>query len=398
VDETAHLDVTDWGDGILTLRSHASGRLLTGAYWPMRADAERVGGWVVQESFRRHVHDDGAWSLLHLGTGRWVRVLRDSGLLAAEAVTIDQAERFEVRTIVSGQESVARLAASADVVFVAVGNDPHLAGRETEDRPHLMLPESAAALWRVARGANERCVLTLISSYPYVLPQGVRDAATITWSSHAGQELGHGLVDVFSGDREPRGRLAQSWPARPEQAGDLFDYDTARQRATYRHQPDPYAFAIGHGCTYSDVVYESIALVRNTATAPTPTHRHAAFDPRPHDSVACAAVTVRNTGDRPAEELVQLYVLAPTDLPIAGPLRILVAYQRVRLEAGEHRTVELEFPLARLAVWDDSVRLPGAVHDWVHAGALRVQPGRYRIGAGPSADVLSVEDTFTVLP
>ena len=63
----------------------------------MRADADRVGGWVVQESFRRHVHSDGTWSLLHLGSGRWVRVMRDSGLLAAEAVTLEAAERFGVQ-------------------------------------------------------------------------------------------------------------------------------------------------------------------------------------------------------------------------------------------------------------------------------------------------------------
>jgi beta-glucosidase len=395
-DASASFDVIDWGDGILTLRSHASGRLLTGGHWPMRADAERVGGWVVQESFRRHVHADGTWSLLHLGSGRWVRVMRDSRLLAVDAVTIDQAERFGVRVIASGQESVARAAASADVVFVAVGNDPHLAGRETEDRPHLMLPEPAAELWRTARGANERSVLTLISSYPYVLPEGVRDAATVAWSSHGGQELGHGLVDVFSGDREPRGRLAQSWPAHPQQAGDLFDYDTARQQATYRHQPEPYAFAIGHGCTYSRVAYESLELVDETAAAPAPTHRHAAFEPRPGEPVVRASATVRNTGDREAEELVQLYALPPRELPVAGPLRILVAYQRLRLGPGERRTVELEFALDRLAVWDDSIRLPGAIDDWVHAGALRVQPGGYRVAAGPSADALLVEGILTV--
>jgi beta-glucosidase len=386
--EDARFDVTDWGDGILTLRSAASGRLLTGAHWPMQADAEQVGEWVVHESFRRHVHADGSWSLLNLGTGRWVRLLRDSGLLVAEGVTVDDAERFTARTLVSGQDAVARAAASADVVFVAVGNEPHLSGRETQDRPHLWLPESQAELYRVARAANERAVLTVISSYPYVLPDGVRDADTVVWSSHGGQELGRGLADVLSGDREPRGRLAQSWPAHPDQAGDLFDYDTARQNATYRHQPQPYAFAFGHGCTYSSVVYEAVGLINPAATAPKPTYRHAAFDPADDAALVRAVVAVRNTGDRDAEELVQLYALPPAGLPIAAPLRILVAYQRLRLAPGERRSLELEFSLERLAVWDEAQRLPGAPNDWLHAGVLRVQPGEYRVAAGPSADRL----------
>ncbi|HWD61377.1 MAG TPA: glycoside hydrolase family 3 C-terminal domain-containing protein [Humibacter sp.] len=394
----ALFDVTDWGDGVLTIRSHASRRLLTGAHSPMRADADHVGEWVVQESFRRHVHEDGSWSLLHLGSGRWVRVLRDAGLLVAEAVTMDDAERFTARIVVAGQAAAAEAAASADVVFVAVGNEPHLAGRETQDRQSLVLPESLAELYRAARAVNAKTVLTIISSYPYVLPHGVRDAATAVWSSHAGQELGRGVADVLSGDREPRGRLTQSWPARAEQAGDLFDYDTTRQKATYRHQSDAFAFALGHGCTYSPVTYEAVGLVEHSVVAPAPTHRHTPFEPARDAARVRAIVGVRNRGDRAAEELVQLYVLPPADLPIAAPLRMLVAYRRLHLAPGEYRTVELDFELGRLAVWDESIQLPDAPKDWLHAGALRVQPGAYRIASGPSADALRVEDVVTVHP
>ncbi|MGM7668918.1 glycoside hydrolase family 3 C-terminal domain-containing protein [Microbacterium sp. A93] len=391
VEDAALFDVTDWGDGLLTLRAHASGKLLTGGGWPMRADSARVGEWVVQESFRTHVHADGTWSLLHLGSGRWVRVAREVGLLLAEGVTLDQAERFGVRTVRAGHAAVAAVAAAADVVVVAVGNDPHLAGRETEDRPHLMLPDTFTEIWRTAREANEHTVLTIVSSYPYVL--GEADAAaTVVWSSHGGQELGHGIADVFSGDREPTGRLAQSWPADPAQAGDLFDYDTLRQQATYRHQPAPYTFAFGHGLTYSTVEYRGVTLNADQVAAPAPTHRHPALGVR---GDITAVVTVANTGDRPAEELVQVYVLAPS-LPLPAARRLLVGYRRVRLEPGEERRVEVSFETARLSVWDDSLRLDGAVDDWLHEGALRVQPGEYRVAAGPSADELPVAAVLTI--
>jgi len=98
-----------------------------------------------------------------------------------------------------------------------------------------------------------------------------------------------------------------------------------------------------------------------------------------------AVVRVRNSGERDAEELVQLYALPADDFAIATPRRVLVAYRRVRLAPGETRDVELSFSPARLAVWDDALRLPEAVDDWLHAGALRVQPGSYEIAAGPSA-------------
>ncbi|MGN8025330.1 glycoside hydrolase family 3 N-terminal domain-containing protein [Microbacterium sp. 22242] len=394
--DAALWDVTDWGDGILTLRAHASGRLLTGGAWPMRADADRVGGWVVQETFRRTVHTDGSWSLLHLGSGRWVRVVREVGLLAAEGVTLEQAARFHRRIVRSGEGAVAEAAAAADLVVVAVGNDPHLAGRETEDRPHLFLPDSAVAVWRAAREANARAVLTIVSSYPYVLGEGVADAETVVWTSHGGQELGRGLADVLSGDVAPTGRLAQSWPADPAQAGDLFDYDTLRQQATYRHQPAPYAFAFGHGLTLSEVSYEAIALSTAAVSAQEPTHRHPALGATEAADTVRATVTVTNRGERVAEELVQLYSLAPEHLAIPTPRRLLVAYARVRLQPGESRDVELAFEPARLAVWDDAVRLDGAPRDWLHAGALRVQPGAYRIAAGASADALAVSAELVV--
>jgi beta-glucosidase len=385
-------DLTDWGDGILTLRSHASGRLLTGGAWPMRADADRVGGWIVQESFRKHVHPDGTWSLLHLGSGRWVRISREVGIVLAEGVTLDRAERFAVRTVRSGMQAVAEAAASADLAVVVVGNDPHLAGRETEDRPHLYLPEAATGIWRTAHETGTPTVLTIVSSYPYVLGDAA-DAATVVWSSHAGQELGHGIADVLSGDREPTGRLAQSWPADPAQAGDLFDYDTQRQQATYRHQPAPYAFAFGHGLTYADVAYEGVSVAVSDAAAPAPSHRHPAFG---ESGEVTATVRVTNRGDRAAEELVQVYGLAPEGLPLRPARRLLLGYRRVRLAAGDTRDVEISFQLARFAVWDPDARVDGAVDDWLHQGALRVQPGGYRIAAGPSADALGTGATLFI--
>ena len=82
--------------------------------------------------------------------------------------------------------------------------------------------------------------------------------------------------------------------------------------------------------------------------------------------------------------------------PLPAPRRLLVAYARVRLEPGERRDVPLVFAVERLAVWDDAIRLDGTPQDWLHEGALRVQPGRYRLAAGPSADELPVEAALTV--
>ncbi|WP_020017625.1 beta-glucosidase family protein [Promicromonospora sukumoe] len=372
----AHLDVTDWGDGVLTLRSVASGRLLTGAGWIVRADAERVGGWVVQESFRRHHHADGTWSLLHVASGRWLRVQLGSELLVAEATRLADAERFAWRTVTSGQAEVARVAAAADVVLVAVGNDPHLGGRETEDRTSLALPEPMAELWRVAREACPAAVLVVTSSYPYVLGPGVLGPSgldgsrgALVWAAHGGQEAGNGLVDVLSGDAEPYGRLAQTWPADEAQAGDLFDYDVARQGVTYRHLATEPAFWFGHGLSYTEVRYEGLRLVR------------AASDEDGADGGATAVVSVRNTGERPVDELVAVHGLSP-DLPVPAARRQLLGHARVRLAPGAAAEVPVPLDLGALAVR--------------HEGAMVLQPGTYTVASGPSAGDLRVRAELVV--
>lgn len=372
----AHLDVTDWGDGVLTLRSVASGRLLTGAGWIVRADAERVGGWVVQESFRRHHHADGTWSLLHVASGRWLRVQLGSGLLVAEATRLADAERFAWRTVASGQAEVARVAAAADVVLVAVGNDPHLGGRETEDRTSLALPEPMAELWRVAREACPAAVLVVTSSYPYVLGPGAFDGpqGTLVWAAHGGQEAGSGLVDVLSGDAEPYGRLAQTWPADEAQAGDLFDYDVARQGVTYRHLATEPAFWFGHGLSYTTVGYEGLRLVRSDSGKADGGCEGA-------DGGTTAVVSVRNTGERPVDELVAVHGLSP-DLPVPAARRQLLGYARVRLAPGAAADVTVPLDLGALAVR--------------HDGAMVLQPGTYTVASGPSAGDLRVRAELVV--
>lgn len=358
--DDAQFDVTAWGEGLVTLRAVGTGLLWSGAAGLVRAAATRVGGWVVQESFRVHQHPDATWSLQHVGSGRWVRVQHDAtGTLIAEAPDAASAERFTARTLRSGHAEVAAAAAAADVVVVAVGNDPHLLGRETEDRPHLRLPEASIELWRAAREANPRAVLAVVSSYPYVLGSAAEEAAAVVWSSHGGQELGHALVDVLTGDREPTGRLAQTWVADESHVGDLLDYDIIAAGSTYwyaRYEP---LYAFGHGLSYTRVDYTAIEL--SSAVL---------------DAAADVAVEVRvhvtNTGSRPVAELVQLYVAADGHR-LTVPGRRLVGHARVALEPGGSEVVTLPVRARDLAIWD------------VTRHRFVAEPGDYRVLAGRSS-------------
>jgi beta-glucosidase len=380
--EDAQFDVTAWGEGLVTLAAVGTGLLWSGAGGVVRADATRVGGWVVQESFHLHRHPDGTWSLQHVGSGRWVRVQKDAaGTLGAEAPDVASAERFAVRTVRSGHIEVAAAAAAADVVVVAVGNDPHLLGRETEDRPHLRLPEASVELWRTACEANPRAVLVVVSSYPYVLGPSADEAAAVVWSSHGGQELGHGLVDVLIGDKEPTGRLAQTWVADEADVGDLFDYDIIAAGSTYWYARNEPLYAFGHGLSYSRVEYTAIELSSTVLDIPV----DAVYEgDRARGPAVAARVFVTNTGSRPVAELVQLYVAADGHR-LTVPGRRLVGHARVVLAPGASAAVTLPVGARDLAVWD------------VTRHRFVAEPGHYRVLAGRSSADLPLVGHLEVL-
>lgn len=423
---STHFEVTDWGEDLLTLTSMATGGLLSGANWICAANAERIGGWVVQESFRRAPQPGGTVCLQHIGSGRWLRIQHGSGLLVADG-TAENAERFTVQMLTSGSARVTDACTAADVVLAALGNDPHLNGRETEDRPHLDLPAPMQRIWRLATAASDRCILTLISSYPYAIETEAKQASAVVWTSHGGQELGHGLVDVLSGDTEPSARLAQTWWADETHAGDLMEYDVVGAEMTYRYSAAEPLFALGHGLSYTDVEYQDLQISTDRLPAPPPTRRHTPArssseimkghgddaGPGCSDVSSCCGppgegvaspggagrdhlevrVRVANSGDRPVRELVAIYSQAP-DLPVRAPRTRLAGWRHVHLPPGQSRTVTVPVDPKVLAVWDVGAQVEqpdeaGGSPDWT-PGAYRVQPGRYRLATGASAAALRI--------
>lgn len=189
------LALVDWGDGVLTLRAPDGRYLSVADDGYLRASADQPGGWIVQETFRLEPHGDGHL-LRHLGTGHPVRVTPD-GVRAAEG----EPEVFELVVTERGEDAVARAAAAADVVVVVAGNDPHINGRETEDRTTLRLPAQQELLLRAARTANPRTVLTLVSAYPYAVDPA--DLPAVLWTAHGGQAAGTALARVVAGDVSP---------------------------------------------------------------------------------------------------------------------------------------------------------------------------------------------------
>ncbi|MDD9379782.1 glycoside hydrolase family 3 C-terminal domain-containing protein [Streptomyces sp. ZAF1911] len=257
-----------------------------------------------------------------------------------------------------------RAARDADAVIVVVGTTEHT---ETEghDRGDLSLGGHQDELVRAVAAVNRRTIAVVNSGGPVELPW--RDevgAVLLGW--FPGQEAGAGLADVLFGDAEPGGRLPTTWAAaltdapvtRAQPVDGRLAYDEGvhiGHRAWLRAGRRP-AYWFGHGLGYTTWEYD-------TVHAPAAVTEGSSFAVR---------VRLRNTGDRPGREVVQVYLARP-DSTVERPVRWFAGYAAVHAEAGASATAVVEVPARALRHWSEVEE------------AWRTEPGTYRIAVGRSA-------------
>ncbi len=269
-----------------------------------------------------------------------------------------------------------KLARAADVAIVCVGNHPTgdagwekvtrpSYGKEAVDRKSLDLEDEE--LVKQVYAANRRTVVVLVSSFPYAINWTQENVPAIVHLTHGSQELGRALADVLFGDVNPAGRLVQTWPRSLAQLPPMMDYDLRHGR-TYQYFKGEPLYPFGFGLSYTTFRYTNLAVNEKTLRA---------------DGTLDVTVSVKNTGSRNGEEVVQLYAEF-SQSKVTRPQRELVGFARVPIAAGQTEQVTLRVPAATFAYWDV------AKHAWT------VEPGQVRLRAGGSSAELPRTATLTV--
>ena len=80
------------------------------------------------------------------------------------------------------------------------------------------------------------------------------------------------------------------------------------------------------------------------------------------DNALKVEVTVTNTGDMEGDEVVQVYI-HDVKASVVRPMKELAAFKRVSLKPGESKTVEIEVPYRRFAMWDKDMKF-GVEEGW----------------------------------
>ncbi|RFC75056.1 glycoside hydrolase family 3 N-terminal domain-containing protein [Streptomyces sp. AcE210] len=268
--------------------------------------------------------------------------------------------------------------AVADVCLAVVGDRSGLFGRGSSgegcDVEDLELPYNQGELLDRVLGSGTPTVIVVLSGRPYALGRWAERAAAVVQAFFPGQEGGGAVAGVLSGRVEPSGRLPLGVPRTP-----------GGQPAPYLAPPlglhgdpsnvDPTAlYPFGHGLSYTTFAWDT-----PQCDAPE----------LPTDGETTLRLTVRNTGDRPGTEVVQLYLHDPVGT-VARPEIRLVGYARVPLDAGASAQVHATFP-ADLAAYTgaDGRRVvePGALELRVAASSAHVHHAVPLTLTGPVREV-----------
>ncbi|MBO3663764.1 glycoside hydrolase family 3 protein [Microbacterium stercoris] len=219
-------------------------------------------------------------------------------------------------------------AKDADLAVVIVGDHAGMFGKGTSgegsDAPSLDLPGEQGRLVERILATGTPVVLVVLSGRPYAIGRFVGRAGAIVQAFMPGVEGAGALARVLAGTVNPSGHLPVQVP-----------HGAAALPHTYLAPPlgqdgdrisnlsiAP-AFPFGHGLSYTRFEVTGLDLDRTEMAT---------------DATVTATVTVANTGDRPGETVVQLYSADPV-AQVTRPVRQLVGYARVRLDAGQSTRV-----------------------------------------------------------
>ena len=262
-------------------------------------------------------------------------------------------------------DAVAATVADADAIIFVGGLSPLLEGEEMRvelpgfrggDRTNIDLPDVQVKVLAALEKLGKPVIFVVCAGSTLALSQEAEltDAILNVW--YAGQMGGTAVADVLFGDYNPAGRLPLTFYASSDQLPDFEDYDMSKGR-TYRYFKGKPLFPFGHGLSYTEFQYEKANLNKNSIK---------------NNENLSLNITLKNTGDRDGDEVVQVYVRNLQDP--AGPLKSLRAFKRINVKAGATEQVKINLPPTTFEFFDPNTN------------TMTVKPGKYEVLYGGSSD------------
>jgi beta-glucosidase len=206
------------------------------------------------------------------------------------------------------------------------------------------------------------------------------DGILLAWQP--GQEAGNAVADVLSGAVNPSGKLAQTFPIKYSDISSAKNFPgTPSDNPTkvvygediyvgYRYYSTfnvKAAYEFGYGLSYTKFDYSKIGV-----------------NQKKFKNKIKVSATVQNTGSKPGQEAVEVYISAPNG-KLEKPKLELKAFEKTKeLKPGQKQQLTFELDAKDLASFDESQSA------WI------LEKGTYQVKVGSSSENIKGIATFTV--
>ena len=259
------------------------------------------------------------------------------------------------------------VAKEADVIVAALGETADMSG-ECASRTDLCLPDVQMELLQELKKLGKPIVLLNFSGRPTVMNWENENIPAILNVWFGGSEAADAICDVVFGDKVPSGKLTMSMPQAVGQEPLYYNHQPTgrpvpegtkefrKYQSNYLDVRNDPLYPFGYGLSYTTFSYSDLQL---SATEMSPT-----------GSVE-ASVTVTNTGNVNATEIVQLYI---RDLvaSVSRPVKELKGFERITLKAGESKNVTFTITPEMLKFYNYDLKYV-------------LEPGDFSIMVGPNS-------------
>ncbi len=267
-------------------------------------------------------------------------------------------------------------AKKSDAVIAVAGISPQLESEENPridlpgfrggDRTWLRLPAEEEAMLEAIHKTGKPIILVLVGGSALGINWAKKNIPAIMDAWYPGEQGGNAVADVIFGDYDPAGRLPVTFYKSVKQLPPFTDY--SMRGRTYRYFKGTPLYPFGYGLSYTTFAYSGMKVSKPVVTSA---------------DTLNVSLDVNNTGSMDGDEVVELYV---KHLDVKGfhAIKSLKGFDRVAINRGETKTVDILLPVKSLATYN------------VKEKKVMVEPGKYELQIGSSSRDIRLTRTIDV--
>ncbi|WP_294957617.1 glycoside hydrolase family 3 N-terminal domain-containing protein [uncultured Flavobacterium sp.] len=302
-------------------------------FWAVELPEVNYDKWVVSQ-----------WDGLQNKVGKNTKLLYAKGC----EVTGDNKDGFA--------EAVAT-AKQADVVILSVGERHDMSG-EAKSRSDIHLPGVQEDLIKAVMATGKPVVVLINAGRPLVFNWTADNVPAIMYTWWLGSEAGNAIANVLFGDYNPSGKLPMTFPREVGQVPIYYNHFSTGRPAkdensinyvsAYIDLKNSPKYPFGYGLSYTTFDYSGLKLssakIKSSETIK-------------------VSFQLKNSGKVTGEEVVQLY-LKDKFGSVVRPVLELKDFQKVKLNAGESKTIEFTIDKEKLSFYNNKLEWVGETGDF----------------------------------